>query len=89
VTVWASWCPGCNAEAAALGTLRRGHRKADSLGVDVQDTRHSRAFYAEYGWRFPGFVDPDGEVAGDLGLQRTRTTIFLDAAQIAELLAAM
>jgi thiol-disulfide isomerase/thioredoxin len=80
VNIWASWCPGCNAEAAALARFAEAHPRVAFLGIDFQDSREAaREFYARYGWEFPSIFDPDGELARRLGLRGTPTTIFLDA----------
>lgn len=80
LTIWASWCPGCNAEASMLARFARAHPEAGFFGVDFQDTKdEARSFYQRYGWRFPSVFDPDGRIADGLGLQGTPTTIFLDA----------
>jgi thiol-disulfide isomerase/thioredoxin len=80
ITIWASWCPGCNAEARTLARFVKAHPEAAFVGVDFSDTREdARAFYAKYGWKFPSVFDPDGRIAGELGLQGTPTSIFLDA----------
>jgi thiol-disulfide isomerase/thioredoxin len=80
LTIWASWCPGCNAEARTLASFAAEHPEAAFFGVDFQDTKDdARKFYRRYGWRFPSVFDPDGRIAGRLGLQGTPTTIFLDA----------
>lgn len=80
LTIWASWCPGCNAEAFTLARFARTHPEAGFLGVDFQDSKDAaRSFYRQYGWRFPSVFDPDGRIADELGLQGTPTTIFLDA----------
>jgi thiol-disulfide isomerase/thioredoxin len=80
VAIWASWCPGCNAEAHALARFAKAHPEAGFIGVNFSDTKDAaRSFYRQYGWRFPSVFDPDGRIAGELGLQGTPTTIFLDA----------
>jgi thiol-disulfide isomerase/thioredoxin len=80
LTVWASWCPGCNAEARTLAAFAQAHPEAGFFGVDFQDTKgEARSFYRRYGWRFPSVFDPDGRIADRLGMQGTPTTIFLDA----------
>jgi thiol-disulfide isomerase/thioredoxin len=80
ITIWASWCPGCNAEAPTLARFAKAHPEAGFIGVDSSDTRDAaRDLYEKYGWQFPSVFDPDGRTAGELGLQGTPTTIFLDA----------
>jgi thiol-disulfide isomerase/thioredoxin len=79
VTIWASWCPGCNAEARTLARFAKAHPEAGFIGVDFSDTKEdARGFYEKYGWEFPSVFDPDGRIAGELGLQGTPTSIFLD-----------
>lgn len=80
VNIWASWCPGCNAEALALARFAESHPDVGFLGINFQDSQEAaRSFYRRYGWRFPSIFDPQGELAFRLGLQGTPTTIFLDA----------
>lgn len=80
INIWASWCPGCNAEAAALGRFARAHPEAAVVGVNLQDsTAAALGFYDRHGWTFPSISDPDGRLAFGLGLQGTPTTIVLDA----------
>lgn len=80
LTIWASWCPGCNAEARTLAGFAEAHPEAAFFGVDFQDTKdEARSFYRRYGWRFPSVFDPEGRIADRLGMQGTPTTIFLDA----------
>jgi thiol-disulfide isomerase/thioredoxin len=80
LTIWASWCPGCNAEARTLAAFAEAHPEAAFFGVDFQDTKdEARSFYRKYGWRFPSVFDPEGRIADGLGMQGTPTTIFLDA----------
>jgi cytochrome c biogenesis protein CcmG/thiol:disulfide interchange protein DsbE len=79
VNIWASWCPGCNDEAADLRAFAAAHTEAQLLGVDTQDTKDSaRAFYRRWRWAHPSVFDPHGELAAKLGLQGLPTTIFLD-----------
>jgi thiol-disulfide isomerase/thioredoxin len=80
LTIWASWCPGCNAEARTLAAFARAHPEAAFFGVDFQDSKdEARSFYRRYGWSFASVFDPDGRIADSLGMQGTPTTIFLDA----------
>jgi len=80
INIWASWCPGCNAEARALAEFAEAHPEAAFVGINFQDSKDAaRGFYDAYGWTFPSVFDPDGQIAFSLGLQGTPTTIFLDS----------
>ncbi len=80
INIWASWCPGCNAEARALGAFAEAHPEAAFVGINFQDSKAAAGdFYEAYGWTFPSVFDPDGRIASSLGLQGTPTTIFLDS----------
>ena len=80
VNVWASWCPGCNDEAADLAQFARAHPEAQVVGLDIRDTRDdARAFYRRWGWRHPSIFDPSGELAAKLGLQGLPSTFVLDS----------
>lgn len=80
VNIWASWCPGCNDEAADLRQFAETHPEAIVLGIDLQDTaENARAFYERWDWTHPSIDDPDGKLAAKLGLVGMPTTVFLDA----------
>jgi thiol-disulfide isomerase/thioredoxin len=80
VNVWASWCAGCNEEAADLARLARTHPEAQVVGLDIQDTRDgARAFYRRWGWRHPSIFDPSGKLASRLALQGLPSTYVLDS----------
>jgi thiol-disulfide isomerase/thioredoxin len=80
VNVWASWCAGCNEEAADLAQLARAHPEAQVVGLDIQDTRDgARAFYRRWGWRHPSIFDPSGKLASRLALQGLPSTFVLDS----------
>jgi thiol-disulfide isomerase/thioredoxin len=80
LNIWASWCPGCNAEARALAQFADAHPEAAFVGINFQDSKDAaRGFYDAYGWTFPSVFDPEGRIAFSLGLQGTPTTIFLDS----------
>jgi cytochrome c biogenesis protein CcmG/thiol:disulfide interchange protein DsbE len=79
INIWASWCPGCIAEARDLAEFARRHPEAQVLGVDTQDSKSgARAFYARWGWTHPSIFDPSGSLAARLGLQGLPSTYFLD-----------
>jgi thiol-disulfide isomerase/thioredoxin len=80
VNVWASWCPGCNEEAADLRRFAAAHPEAVVLGIDFQDTQAgAKDFYRRWGWTHPSIWDVSGTLTGALGLQGLPTTYFLTA----------
>jgi thiol-disulfide isomerase/thioredoxin len=80
VNVWASWCPGCNEEAADLRRFSAAHPEAVVLGIDFQDTKAgARAFYRRWDWTHPSIWDVSGSLTGAIGLQGLPTTYFLTA----------
>jgi thiol-disulfide isomerase/thioredoxin len=79
INIWASWCPGCVAEAADLRRFAEVHPEAQVLGIDIQDTKAAaRTFYAEWGWTWPSVFDPSGSISARFALQGLPTTLFLD-----------
>jgi thiol-disulfide isomerase/thioredoxin len=80
VNVWASWCTGCNQEAADLARFAASHPGAQVLGVDTQDTvGGARAFYRKWHWQHPSIADPSGSLSAQLAVTGLPTTYFLDA----------
>src|SRR5207247_1450076 len=79
LNVWASWCAGCNQEAADLARFAARHPGAQVLGVDVQDTTAgARAFYRKWRWRHPSISDPLGSLSHRLAVTGLPTTFFLN-----------
>ena len=79
LNVWASWCTGCNQEAADLQRLAASHPGAQVLGIDTQDTTGgARAFYRKWHWRHPSIADPSGSLSAQLAVTGLPTTYFLD-----------
>lgn len=80
VNVWASWCPGCNEEAADLRRFAAAHPEAVVLGIDFQDTKAgAKAFYRRWQWTHPSIWDVSGSMTAAIGLQGLPTTYFLSA----------
>jgi len=79
LNVWASWCTGCNQEAADLARFAASHRDVQVLGVDTQDTTGgARAFYRKWHWHHPSIADPSGSLSAQLAVTGLPTTFFLD-----------
>lgn len=79
INIWASWCPGCNEEAADLRRFAQEHPEAQLIGIDYQDTeRAARGFYERWDWSHPSVFDPQGALTAGLGLQGLPSTFFLD-----------
>jgi thiol-disulfide isomerase/thioredoxin len=79
LNVWASWCTGCNQEAADLRRFAASHPGAQVLGVDTQDTTGgARAFYRKWHWNHPSIADPSGSLSAQLAVTGLPTTYFLD-----------
>ena len=80
LTIWASWCPGCNEEAPHLSKVAATRSDVHFFGIDYRDNADDAGdFVTKYGWSMPTVEDPFGTIANGLGLQGTPTTIFLDA----------
>ncbi|MGH2383393.1 MAG: TlpA family protein disulfide reductase [Candidatus Limnocylindria bacterium] len=80
INVWASWCPGCNDEAADLRQFAADHPEIVVLGVDFQDTVDgARRFYRRWEWTHPSIFDSSGTQSAALGLFGMPTTLFLDS----------
>jgi thiol-disulfide isomerase/thioredoxin len=79
LNVWASWCTGCNQEAADLQRFAASHPNAQVFGVDTQDTSGgARAFYRKWHWHHPSIADPSGSLSAQLAVTGLPTTYFLD-----------
>jgi thiol-disulfide isomerase/thioredoxin len=79
LNVWASWCTGCNQEAADLARFAASDGGAQIVGVDTQDsTGGARAFYRKWHWHHPSIADPSGSLSARLAVAGLPTTFFLD-----------
>ncbi len=80
INMWASWCPGCSAEAPAIRRFTEDHPEVGFLGIAVTDTPDaSRSFAARHGWTHPSISDPRGRLGARLKLLGLPTTVFVRA----------
>jgi thiol-disulfide isomerase/thioredoxin len=80
ITLWASWCMPCAAEAPEL---QRFHTELGDqvavLGIDTQDTRDKGRYFAEdFSWTFPSLYDERGQVLHTAGLSTLPATFLID-----------
>lgn len=78
VSVWASWCLPCRAEAPLLNlAFEKYGDEIEFIGIDVQDTQEGAArFLAEFELPFRHFFDPRREVVNHFGGIGTPVTMF-------------
>jgi len=81
VSLWASWCGPCVAEAPEV---ERFHQLAGDqvavIGVNTQDVRERALYFAEeFDWTFPSLFDDRGDVMRGQGLMGLPAIIFIDA----------
>lgn len=82
---WASWCPSCVDEhAALLDAAQRYGTSVQIVGVLYQDTpdgaRNFEARYGEPSW--PTLLDPNGSLAIDFGVSGPPESYVIDASGI-------
>jgi cytochrome c biogenesis protein CcmG, thiol:disulfide interchange protein DsbE len=78
---WASWCPPCKAEAAALETAYRQYKRQGVvfLGIDYHDvSSDARRFLSHHGVTYATLEDGSGMVGDRYGLFAVPETFFVD-----------
>lgn len=82
INFWASWCPPCRTEAAALGNVARAERAADRavfVGVNVRDWEdNARRFLTDFSVPYANGTDP-GTVEQTYGGMGLPYTVFVTA----------
>jgi peroxiredoxin len=79
---WASWCPGCNAEAPELVKLEAKYKdQINIFGVNLthMDTKKdANKFINKYGIEFPILWDEKGDAMAAYGVRGTPTSFYID-----------
>jgi cytochrome c biogenesis protein CcmG/thiol:disulfide interchange protein DsbE len=78
---WASWCPPCKSEAAALEQRWQRYRSQGVLffGVDYNDvSSDAKRFLARHGVTYPTLLDGSGMIGDRYGLSGVPETYFID-----------
>lgn len=82
INFWASWCPPCRTEAAALGNVARAEQaanRAEFIGVNVRDWEdNALRFIADFDVPYMNGPDP-GTVERQYGGAGLPYTVFVDA----------
>lgn len=80
VTMWASWCGPCRAEAPMMAALARSGR-VDVIGIDYGEHTATDGvdFARAAGWTFPQLQDPDQSTRTAWGLTGMPVTLVVDA----------
>ncbi len=80
VLFWASWCPGCGREAAAVrGLAESPIGRGRMVGVDWADhLGAAKAFLALHRWSFPNLRDVHDQAGASYGIARLPEVYVLD-----------
>ena len=79
VVFFATWCPDCKKEAAAVERFARTPAgRGRVIAVDFSDGGPWRSFLRDYRWSFPVFPDPNGTLGNAFGIEALPTTVIID-----------
>jgi thiol-disulfide isomerase/thioredoxin len=80
VVFWASWCLGCQHEAAAVERFASSAAgRGRVVTIDYQDGGDWRAFLHRYRWQLPVFRDYNGFTGDAYGITGLPATVFLSS----------
>lgn len=82
VNFWATWCTPCKEEMPLLQSYYDAHKEDGFIlvGVNVSDdVEDAEAFIRQYGYTFPVWSDPAGNVLIDLNMNGLPTSLVVDA----------
>lgn len=82
VNFWATWCTPCKEEMPLLQAYYDAHKDENFVLVVVNvsdDVEDAEAFVIKYGYTFPVWSDPPGNVLIDLNMNGLPTSLVVDA----------
>jgi len=87
INFWASWCPPCRAEAAALERTWRSYQGEGLLfiGVNIQDNeKDANTYLKRFDVTYPNGPDLDGRTTAAYGATGLPVTFFVNKAGMIE-----
>lgn len=83
INFWATWCLPCREEMPAIQALYDEHPGAfHVVAVSDEPAETVRAYVEEFGFTFPIYLDPRGEMGRAYHVLAMPTSLFLDEAGV-------
>lgn len=82
VNFWATWCSPCKEEMPLLQSYYDAHKKDNFVlvGINVSDdVEDAQAFIDQYGYTFPIWSDPSGNVLIDLNMNGLPASLVVNS----------